>query len=309
MKFHHFALAVLVNLIFGFNFVAVKIGVAHFEPFFFTLLRFVIVGAVLAAFIRVERGRMRQIALVAVAVGVFHFGAMFTAVDIVGGVSAIAIAAQIHVPISIILAVAILGEWFGWRRSAGIALAFGGVVVVGFDPSIIEHPVALAFVLVGALAFSIGTILVRRLRGVAVFNLQGWIAVIAAPQLLVISLTVETGQLEALRTAEWPSMTGLVYVALLSTLIGHVGWFYLLRHYPVSLISPFLLLTPLFGVAGGVVLLHDALTWELIVGGGVTIAGVAMLLKGGRAEPGGPPGAPGGGRDGTMSRRPAARGR
>ena len=250
--------------------------------FFFTLLRFTIVGAVLAVFIRVERGRMRQIALVAVAVGVFHFGAMFTALDIAVGVSAIAVAVQLHVPISTILAVVVLGERFGRRRLAGIVLAFGGVVVIGFDPSIFDHPVSLAFVLVGALAFSTGTILVRRLRGVAVFNLQGWIALIAAPQLLVISLIVESGQIESLRTADWPSIGSLVYVALLSTLIGHVGWFYLLRHYPVSLISPFLLLTPIFGVIGGVVLLHDAVTWELGVGGALTITGVAILLGGGR---------------------------
>jgi O-acetylserine/cysteine efflux transporter len=48
--------------------------------------------------------------------------------------------------------------------------------------------------------------------------------------------------------------------------------------YPVTSLSPITLLSPLFGVFFGVTLLDDQLTWRMLLGGAITLAGVLIVL-------------------------------
>jgi O-acetylserine/cysteine efflux transporter len=60
--------------------------------------------------------------------------------------------------------------------------------------------------------------------------------------------------------------------------VAHTGWYYLLSRYPVTSLSPLTLLSPLFGVCFGVTLLHDQLTWRMVLGGAITLLGVFIVL-------------------------------
>ena len=52
---------------------------------------------------------------------------------------------------------------------------------------------------------------------------------------------------------------------------------YLLRHYEVSVVSPYMLLVPVFGVMGGVFVMDETLTSRMIIGGLLTLGGVAII--------------------------------
>ena len=69
----------------------------------------------------------------------------------------------------------------------------------------------------------------------------------------------------------------LIFSALGATLLGHGGAYELLRHYDLSLVSPLLLLSTVFGVVFGVWLLDDVLTMKMIVGGVITLAGALLI--------------------------------
>ena len=60
-------------------------------------------------------------------------------------------------------------------------------------------------------------------------------------------------------------------------IFGHGSFYYLLRRYDASLIAPMTLMGPLIGVILGVVLLGDPVTWQLIVGGLLALAGVGVV--------------------------------
>ena len=49
------------------------------------------------------------------------------------------------------------------------------------------------------------------------------------------------------------------------------------KHYDLSLISPLLVLSTLFGIIGGVVLLDDVMTGRMWFGGAVTLGGVLLI--------------------------------
>jgi len=61
----------------------------------------------------------------------------------------------------------------------------------------------------------------------------------------------------------------------------HVGltapWFALLRSYLASRLGVLSLLTPLFGIGFGVLVLHDRLTWPFLLGALVILAGILLV--------------------------------
>jgi O-acetylserine/cysteine efflux transporter len=109
-------------------------------------------------------------------------------------------------------------------------------------------------------------------------EMQAWIAVVGGPVLLLVSLGIESGQWQAVTHADLNGWGALAFTTLLSSLVAHTGWYYLVSRYPVTSLSPITLLSPLFGVLFGVTLLHDQLTGRMLVGGAITLIGVLIVL-------------------------------
>jgi O-acetylserine/cysteine efflux transporter len=96
--------------------------------------------------------------------------------------------------------------------------------------------------------------------------------------LMLLSLSLETGQWTAMKTATWQGWTSLAFTTLMSSMVAHTAWYYLVSKYPVTSLSPITLLSPLFGVFFGVTLLDDQLTPRMLVGGAVTLIGVFIVV-------------------------------
>lgn len=270
-------LALLANVAWAFNFIAGKAGVTHFQPLLFTALRFAVLLLALLPFLRWIPGRMRGVLSIALMQGMLHFTLIFLGLGASGDVSSVAIVAQLYVPFSALLAVVWLGETLDRRRLTGIASAFGGVLVIGFDPIVFQHLDALLLITAGAAAMAVATIQMRQLHGVSVFVLQAWIALCATPALALLSLLFEHGQWDAVRTATALELAAPVYSAIGASLIGHGIVYYLLGRYPVSATTPLMLLSPVLAVVFGVLLWGDVLTWKLVLGGFLTLAGIAVI--------------------------------
>ena len=270
-------LALLANTAWAFNFIAGKAGVTHFQPFLFTSLRFAVLLLLLLPFLRRIPGQMGGVLGIALVQGILHFSLIFAGLEASGDIASVAIASQLYVPFSTVLALFLLGETLDARRMVGITLAFGGVLVIGFDPVVFRHLDALLLVTAGAAAMALATIQMRRLRGVGVFALQAWIALCATPALALLSLLFEQEQWTALRTASTLELAAPVYSAVGASLIGHGIVYYLLGRYPVGVTTPLLLLNPVLAVTFGVLLWGDILTWKLALGGAMTLAGIAGI--------------------------------
>lgn len=277
MKPGDLMLVLLANLVWSLNFLAGKAGVEHFPPLFFTTLRFAILALLLFPWLSWLPGKMRQVLGISALLGVLHFSMIFIGLKASGDIASVAIASQLYVPFSALLAVVWLGERLDRRRLMGTIAAFAGVIVIGFDPTVLAHLNALAWIAGAALVMAVATILMRRLTGVSVFTLQAWIGTVATPCLLSLSLLLEQGQTEALRSANWLNFAMPFYSAVGASLIGHGIVYHLLTRYPVGLITPLLLLAPVLAVTFGVLLWGDILTWKLVVGGVMTLAGIAII--------------------------------
>lgn len=270
-------LSFLVAAVWGFNFIATKWAVEDFPPLFANGLRFMFVLLVLLPFLRPVPGKMRQLIAAALTLGVLHFGLLFWAMSLAGGVGSIAIASQLNVPFATILGIVILKETVGWKRVSGIAISFIGVLFLGFDPIIFAYWDALLIIVCAAFVYAISAVMMRQLKDVRATTVQAWVALAGIIGSFLVSLIVEDNQLGSLSSAGTRAWLSVAYAGLISTVIGHGGANYLFRKYEISMVSPYFLIMPFFTVIGGVLILDEVVGWEMLVGGSMTIFGVLIV--------------------------------
>ncbi|NQV19834.1 MAG: DMT family transporter [Rhodospirillales bacterium] len=280
MKPHHFAFGILIGLIWGSNFIVAKLALEHIPPIFFIALRFSLLAVLLLPWIRFRRGVMGQILAIALIGGAVHFALIIVGIGLSGDIAPLAIAAQLNVPFATILSVMFLGEVLGFWRAFGVGAAFSGVMILGFDPAVFKFLDALMFVAAGAFAQAISFVLMRRIEGVGVFEMQGWMALVSALSLAALTLGIEDGQIAGLLRSGWTGTGAILYNAVAVSLIGHGGMYFLVQRYPVTRVVPLWLLAPVWGAIGGVLFLGDTLTIMMGLGGVLTLAGVWAITMG-----------------------------
>lgn len=269
------AAATLVVTIWGLNFVAVKTALGVLPPFLLTALRFACVALVLAPFFRPSRAQIPGIVVIAVLLGVGHFGLMFFGVAGMDAATA-AIVIELSIPFSAVLAWVFFGEVLGVWRSLGLAVSFAGVALLAGEPHLPRLTPFLAVVASG-FAWALANVVIKRLGPVNPLAINGWMALLAAPLLLALSLATETGQAEALAAAGLKEWAGVAYTIVFSTLIAYTLWYRLIARHSINRVVPFTLLGPVVGLAGGVLILGEPLTWHKVVGGLLTVLGVAVV--------------------------------
>ncbi|KJS03279.1 MAG: multidrug DMT transporter permease [Desulfobulbaceae bacterium BRH_c16a] len=284
MSVPHLLMVLLANSAWGFNFIAGKIGAEVFQPLFFTALRFLFLLLLMLPWLKPAPGYMKPLLRVAFLLGVLHFGMIFIGLNAGGNIASIAITTQLYVPFSAIFASVFLREKISLVSLFSIALAFGGVMVIGFDPIVFNHLDAISWVAGAAFVMAVATILMRQCPNLGVFRLQAWIALVALPSLLLLSSIFESGQVQILSDVSIIDFWTPLYSAVGASIIGHGIVYYLLGRYPVSIVTPLLLPTPVIATFFGVFLFGDILGWKMIVGGSMTLGGVLMLLKPPREE-------------------------
>lgn len=78
-------------------------------------------------------------------------------------------------------------------------------------------------------------------------------------------------------SAQWLAVG---FVVIFATFLATVAWNYALGHMESSLAGMFLYVQPVVAALGGIFILGEHLTWPLLVGGGLIIAGVALAQFG-----------------------------
>lgn len=268
----------LICLAWAGNFLTSKLALREFPPLLFTGLRLGLLAVLLIPFLkRPPSGQWPRLIVVALCNGVLHFGLSFWALSLSRTIASPAIVMQSYVPMATLLAWWMLGERFHWRTGAAIALSFLGVLVLGFDPAVLHSPTALLLMLVSAMFLATGTVLMRNLKGLDPYSQQGWSALIAVLPLLGCSALIEPDMRAAIVNASWVAWAGVIYAAIIASLLGHGLYYVLLQRHPVAQITPYLLATPLLATLLGIFFLHDTVGPRLWLGGAMVLGGVLAI--------------------------------
>jgi O-acetylserine/cysteine efflux transporter len=269
----------LVQLLWGVNFAIAKFGLDSFAPIFFVALRFTLVALLLVFVVGLpKRNMLGRLLPLSATMGVMHFTLIFLGMrDLDAATSSIAV--QLQTPFAAMMAAFFFGERLGWRRIVGMVVAFAGVLLIAGEPRFSANPWPLLAVIAAALVWAAGNIQVKALGDeVDAVQLNGWIAILAAPQLLVASWILEGPQWRSIPDVTWDGWGALLFQAIVIAIFTYWIWYNMMRRYPVNQVMPFTLLLPMIGVAAGALMRGEDITWQMVVGGLATVAGVGIIV-------------------------------
>ncbi|MCP5363909.1 MAG: EamA family transporter [Hyphomicrobiales bacterium] len=271
------AAALGVILIWAFNFIAGKVGVGQFPALFMMGLRFALVAMLLSPFLfRPLQGRFYLIFALGVVFGCFHFGPLFYGLQGVDAGPA-AIAIQLTVPFSALLAFAIDRERLSGWQIAGMVIAFAGVYLLAGGPAKRLSVPHFLLIVGAAFAWSLANVIIRRIGPISPFQLNAWVGAIAFPFLLAASALIEEGHQDALATADWRGWGAIAYMAIAASIIAYGVWYALIKKHAVNRIVPLMLLSPVLAVILAILILDEPFSLRTAVGGCITLSGVAMI--------------------------------
>ena len=285
MKPADICIAVIVAVIWGLAFVASRIALNELSPALMTALRFTIAAAPCLV---VPRPKVSWPVLIAISFTLFFGQFLAQAYGIANGVPVglTSVIVQSQALFTIALAAMLFGERPSRTETVGIAIAAIGLLMicgtVGYDFSVS----AFAVLMISPISFAIGNLLLRRARGVPMFDLSVWLCLVSAVPLLMLAL-VDDGigpTWHALSHMSLPVALCMLGIGLISTCIAYWLWNRLLHDYPAAQVVPFALLVPFVGSAASSIVFGETFGRLRLAGMLTVVGGIAVMLLARRAR-------------------------
>jgi O-acetylserine/cysteine efflux transporter len=270
-------LALSVPINWGMGFTLAKAGLGEFPPLFLMSMRFSLSAVLLCWFFPPPVGQLRSVFIVALVSATIQYGLTFTGLAGLDASTAVLLV-QLEVPFGALLAAIFLNDKLGWKRTLGMALAFFGVSLIAGAPNIRKQLFSAFLVMSGALTWSLGQVMIKKMVTVTGFQLIAWVAVFAGPQMFISSLIFEKGHLSSLKNATIVGWGTVIYMGIVMTALGYAIWYHLLNKYDVNQVMPFLLLLPVSSICGAVLFLGERPDIRTLIGGVFVIIGVAAIV-------------------------------
>ena len=270
-------LSVAVQFLWGFGFVAAKPAVAHFPPLMLMGMMYVVTCLCFAPRLRRIRTPWPSLLLITTFVATVQGALIFNALAALPASISILLL-QTQVPFAVFFAWILSRERPSPARLLGILMAFAGVAIVAGAPTGSTSFWPAVMMTAGSASWSFGQAAARRFARDDGMTLTTAIAVTAIPQVAVVSALTEHGQLAALTSASLYTWTIFAFFALGGFVLAYAIWYSLLRRYRVDQVTPFGLLMPIIGVAGGYLFLGEPVSVSELAGGVIILAGVAVVV-------------------------------
>ncbi|UCD79917.1 MAG: EamA family transporter [Desulfobacterales bacterium] len=270
-------LAISLPINWGMGFTLAKAGLGEFPPLFLMSMRFSLSALLLCWFFPPPVGQLRAIFSVALVSATIQYGLTFTGLAGLDASTAVLLV-QLEVPFGALLAALFLNDKLGWKRTLGMALAFFGVSLIAGAPNLRKQLFSAFLVMSGALTWSLGQVMIKKMVTATGFQLITWVAVFAGPQMFFSSLILEKGHISALKNATIVGWGTVIYMGIVMTALGYAIWYHLLKKYDVNQVMPFLLLLPVSSILGAVLFLGERPDIRTLIGGLFIIIGVAAIV-------------------------------
>ncbi len=187
---------------------------------------------------------------------------------------------------TLVLAVLLRLEIATWRKAVGMAIALAGIVVMASEKGPSAHAPSLlgdAIVMAGSVGFATYVVLGKRLAEkyealtMTAFNHF-------AGALIVLPLAVQQARVLNLagkwRAIPWSGWTAMLYMAIFSSAIAYVFYFWLLRYLEASQLSAFSYLLPMLATILGILWLGEKGSWFQVLGSVLALGGLYWIESG-----------------------------
>lgn len=282
MPMRHRLIAVAVAVLWGVNFLAIHLSLAHFPPLFLVALRFTLIAIPTVAFVPRPDAPVRWLIGYGLGFGVAQFTFLYTGMAAGMPTGLASLVLQASGPFTLVLGAVLLGESVRRRQWTGVGIALVGMVLVGVARAQAAALVPFLLVLLGALGWAFGNLSSRLAKPSEPLRFTLWMSVVVPVPMLIASLIVEgpaaiaESMSTSLTVAAIPAWAGLAYTCLVATVAGSGMWTWLLSRHPAGVVAPFSLLVPVVGIATAWIVLSERPGPLELAGGVLVVAGVVV---------------------------------
>ncbi|MET9427684.1 EamA family transporter [Streptomyces sp. NPDC003036] len=278
----------IVYVVWGSTYLGIRVVVETMPPFLSAGARFVVAGALLAALLawrhgigvlKVTRAQLASTAVVGLLLILGGNGLVVLAeTSVPSGLAALLIAV---VPAWVVLLRTAAGERPGLGAYAGVLLGLAGLAILTLPGLSGDVRIAgVLTVIVATVMWSVGSFSSSRLpMPKNPFTTSAYEMVVGGLGCLALGLV--RGEHRGLDVTAFSarSWTALAYLVLFGSLLAFTAYAWLLHTAPLSLVATYAYVNPVVAVALGALLLDEAVTWPIALGGAIVVAGVCLIVS------------------------------
>jgi len=269
-----------VSIIWGSTYLAIRVSLEGFPPFFVSGMRFVIAGATLYVALRL-RGEAPPTAKQwgsAFVTGALFFvvGNAFVNVaeeTVSSGLVSVLVATM---PLWATVFLRALGERVSPREWAGIGLGLVGVVVLNLGGELRAGGHGALYALCAPVGWALGSVASKRLplpRGAMATAAQ---MIAGGSVVLFVSRAMGEPVVFAAPLRAWIAVG---YLAVFGSIVGFTAYTYLLHHTRPAVATSYAYVNPVIALALGVVFAHEHIDLASAVGASIVLAAVLLITR------------------------------
>lgn len=284
----------VVVVLWGLNFIVIKTGLQEIPPLLLGALRFLALSLPAIFFFPRPPVPWRWLIALGLTLNAAQFAFLFLGMKLGMPAGLASLLLQSQAFFTLLIAAVFLGKRCRWYNMAGLALAAGGITLIGSHQSGSITTAGFFLTLLAAVFWGAGNVITRRITQMipllSMPALVVWAGSIAILPLGLLSWFVEG---PAVWQATWHHFTwtaaaAVLYLAYIATLCGFSLWNQLLSRHPATEVAPLSLLVPVIGMSSSALLLDESLSLWQALGSALVLAGLFIHVFGekrGRTKP------------------------
>jgi O-acetylserine/cysteine efflux transporter len=276
-------LALVVIVVWGMNFVVIKIGLDDIPPMLLGSLRFLLAAFPAVLFIKRPQLPLRWLLAYGATISLGQFAFLFSAMKVGMPAGLASLVLQSQAFFTLFFAALFLGERLRATNLVGLLIAAGGLLLIGLQGDRSMTLAGFVLTICAASMWALGNIVTRKVGKVNLVGLVVWGSLIPPIPFFALSWFLEGPQAieSALRGIGWDSILVLIYLAFGATILGYSLWSRLLSRYPANTVAPFSLLVPVVGLTSAALLLDEHLGMLQAIGALLVMLGLIVNVGGG----------------------------
>ncbi|PTB21512.1 O-acetylserine/cysteine exporter [Trinickia symbiotica] len=277
-------LALVVVVVWGVNFVVIKVGLHGVPPMLLGALRFAVAAVPAVFFVKRPKVAWRWLFGYGLTISFGQFAFLFSAMNVgmPAGLASLVLQAQAF--FTLLFARWLLRERMRAQNIVGLFVAATGLAVIALQGGQAMTAAGFVLTLCAAASWGLGNIVAKKIGKVDLVGFIVWASLIPPLPFLALSYLFEGREriVAALSGIGPSSIFAVAYLAFVATLLGYGLWSRLLSRHPVGEVAPFALLVPIVGLASASLLLGEALSAAQMAGAALVMAGLAASVLGER---------------------------
>jgi O-acetylserine/cysteine efflux transporter len=288
MQRQDLVISLIVIIVWGLNFIAIKVGLQDMPPLMLGTMRFLFATFPVLFFLPRPPVAWSWLIILGLTINVGQFSFLFWGMQAGMPAGLASLVMQSQAFFTLLVAVVWLGEKWQFNHVIGLILSVCGMAIIGSEQGGNMTVIGFGLTLAAAACWGTGNVIMRRATlGVPPFSMLSlvvWAGAVAIIPLALLSWFIEGQAVWAavLRAPSWKSFGAVIYLAFFATLIGYGLWAKLLSRYPAAVVAPLALLVPIVGMSSSSLVLGEQISLWQAAGSVLIMAGLLIHVTGDR---------------------------